>query len=590
MRCRLLVMLRPRLRRHFDCGPVLHAHEKTPTPEKVIAADLPQCRRCSALTGFKPLPGFIHNYTIKHMKLLGNIRWPLLVALAGLLLSNEVHGKAESDEVKAILQKAEAGDIQSQTWIGMMYYEGAGVPKNLEEATRWIKKSAESGSVEAQYMLSKMYGNGEGVSKSKDDKLKWLLKAAEGGHAKAQFDVGGHVSSRWSSYPAETDPVEGVKWFRKSADQGYAPALVALATCFYLGDGVAESNEEAEKFYRKAADQDYKEAKVALGKMFIRNEAKSRDFVEYAIFVRMAREDEPKVLEIDDEGEIWVTGFDGIRKKCESDETGTVHVPGKVQLKDTYLETEGYKQNDKTKRCVTLLARPWPSYGDDRKLKLNPLFYYYQWSLVNWTFRVLLPYDEPHGHMRDNPWDKVAEKGVPDFPLNVNSQYGIAASLRIAAYKPPGDPTPNSVRIPEIEFRWNKRAAEYGHPEAQYQLAVHYTEGLGVEKNLSLAAKWYLKSAEQGNVDAQRQVGYCYLLGRGLPRDKIEGYAYLNMASATDESLREYIIELESEMPVSARYAGQQRTRQLVKEVEDKKESLLKQSKEFQKAREKKGA
>ena len=37
--------------RRFDCGPVLHAHEKTPTPEKVIAADLPQCGRYSALTG-----------------------------------------------------------------------------------------------------------------------------------------------------------------------------------------------------------------------------------------------------------------------------------------------------------------------------------------------------------------------------------------------------------------------------------------------------------------------------------------------------------------------------------------------------------
>lgn len=541
------------------------------------------------MTGFKPLPGFIHNYTIKHMQLLGNLRWPLLVALVGLLLSTEVHGKAESDEVKAILQKAEAGDIQSQTWVGMMHYEGAGVPKNLEEAARWIKKSAESGSIEAQYMLSKMYGNGEGLPKSEADESKWLLKAAESGHAKAQCEYGRRIGF----YFGKRDPgrdAESVKWLRKSADQGYAPALVALANCFYFGDGVAESNEEAEKFYRKAADQDYKEAKVALGKMFIRNEAKYRDLVECVTFERMAREASPKVLEIDDEGEIWVTGFDNIRKKCESDETGTVLVPGDVQLKDTYLEVEGYKQNDKTKSCVKLSARPWRSYGDDRKLKLNPLFYYYQWSLVKLKIQTLEPYDEPHGYKRDLPWDQGEPKSDQDFPLNINSQYGIAATLRFAAYKRPGETTPPFVAVPEIEVRWYKRAAEYGHPEAQYQLARYYSEGTGVEKNLSLAAKWYLKSAEQGNVDAQRQVGYCYLLGRGLPRDEIEGYAYLNMASAIDESLRKDVIELESEMPVSARYAGQQRTRQLVKEVEDKKESLLKQSKESQKAREKKGA
>jgi TPR repeat protein len=594
---RLLVMLRPRLRRRFDCGPVLHAHEKTPPPEKVIVADIPQCGRHSALTGFKPLPGCIHNYTIKHMQLLGNLRWPLLVALAGLLLTTEVQGKAEGHEVKAILQKAEAGDVQSQTWLGIMHYEGAGVSKNLDEAAKWIKRAAESGSIEAQYMLSKMYGNGEGLPKSEADESKWLLKAAESGHPKAQYEYGRRIGF----YFGKRDPgrdAESVKWIRKSADQGYAPALVALATCFYLGDGVAESNEEAEKFYRKAADQDYKEAKIALGKMFMRNEAKSGDFVEYAIFVRMAREDEPKVLEIDDEGEIWVTGFDGIRKKCESDETGTVHVPGKVQLKDTYLETEGYKQNDKTKRCVTLNAEGFNKLRfNESKLKLNPQHYYYQWYLVgsDAVTRTLHPYDEPHGYTMERP--RIS--GPPyykamidehDFPLNIIAQFRIAGSLRLAAYRATGDRNPPCIRVPEIEFRWNRRAAEYGHPEAQHQLAGHYAKGLGVEKNLSLAAKWYLKSAEQGNVDAQWNVGYCYLLGRGLPRDEIEGYAYLNMASATDESLRKDVIELESEMSVSAKYAGQQRTRQLIKEVEDKKESLLKQSKESQKAREKKGA
>lgn len=300
-----------------------------------------------------------------------------------------------------------------------------------------------------------------------------------------------------------------------------------------------------------------------------------------------------EILEIDGEGEIWVTGLDGLRRKCESDEAGTVLVPKKVQLKDTYLEIDGYKA-DRTMSYVELQAMGWRSNYSDRlrnKLNINPSFYYYQWYLVNYgQMRTLEPYDEPHGYKKDNPRDQGVEKGNQDFPLNINSQYGIAAILRLAAYKLPSDPTPSSVRIPEVEFRWNKRAAEYGHPEAQYQLAVHYTEGLGVEKNLPLAAKWFLKSAEEGNANAQRQVGYCYLLGRGLPRDEIEGYAYLNMASATDESLRQDVIKIESDMTVSARYAGQQRTRQLIKEIEDKKESLLKQSKESQKAREKKGA
>lgn len=522
----------------------------------------------------------------------GNLRWPLLVALAGLLLTTELQGKVESDEVKALRQKAEAGDVQSQTWIGLMYYSGAGVPKNLEEAAKWIKKSADSGSAEAQYKLSQMYDKGEGLPKSESDQLKWLLKAAESGHAKAQFEYG----LRLAFYFGPTDPSrdkKGIVWYKKSADQGYALAMVALAECFYYGRGVSESNEEAEKLFRKAAGQDYKDAKIKLGRMFIRQEAEPRDSVERATFERMAREASPKVLEIDDEGEIWVTDFDGLRRRCESDETGTVLVPEIVQLKDTYLESEGFRANSKLNFCIQLYVQPWDRIVRDSTLKLNPLFYYYKWSLIgrfkSWS---LSPVDEPHGFLKgeSSPWSPGVIKEDIVYPLNINSQYQIAAKLHLASLNSPGATRAPYIRIPEIEFRWYKRAAEFGHPEAQYDLASLYDRGIGVKKNPSLAAKWYLKSAELGNADAQCQVGYLYLLGRGLPRDEIEAYAYLNMASATIESVREDVIKLERQMPPSARYAGQQRTRQLVKEVEDKKESMIRQSKESQKARDKKGA
>lgn len=529
------------------------------------------------------------------MRLLSNLRWPLLAALSGLMLIPEAQGKPESDEVKAVLQKAEAGDMQSQAWLGMMHYEGAGVSKNLDEAAKWLKRAAESGSVEAQYMLSKMYDKGEGLPKSEAEKSKWLIKAAESGHAKAQYEYGFEISFYFGPRNPSRD-AESVKWFRKSADQGYAPALVALANCFYFGDGVVESNDEAERYYRKAAEQDYKEAKVALGKMMLRNEAKYKSLAEYLTLARMAREASPKVLEIDDEGDIWLTDFDGLRTKCESDETGTVLVPGSVELKDTYLEVEGHKQNDKRKNCVKLFAEPWRSFGDETKLKINPQFFYYQWYFVNLEVHTLSPIQAPHGYMRDNPWSKgngSKDLGNQNFSLNLDAQLAIAEQLRFAAIKTPSRTTPY-IAVPEIEVRWYKRASEYGHAEAQYQLAHCYSKGLGVEKNLSMAAKWFMKSAEQGNADAQCQVGYCYLLGLGLPRDEIEGYAYLNMASAANDSLRESLrrelIELEIKMPDSARYAGQQRTRQLIKEVESKREAALRQSAESKKAREKRGA
>jgi hypothetical protein len=49
---------------------------------------------------------------------------------------------------------------------------------------------------------------------------------------------------------------------------------------------------------------------------------------------------------------------------------------------------------------------------------------------------------------------------------------------------------------------WFKRAAEKGHPWAQYRLGLAYDVGAGVAPDASQAAFWYLKAGNQGVVSA----------------------------------------------------------------------------------------
>jgi len=51
-----------------------------------------------------------------------------------------------------------------------------------------------------------------------------------------------------------------------------------------------------------------------------------------------------------------------------------------------------------------------------------------------------------------------------------------------------------------------KKAAENGHNQAQYNLALSYINGEGTEKNLEKAIYWYHKAAENGNIDAQYEI------------------------------------------------------------------------------------
>jgi TPR repeat protein len=65
-------------------------------------------------------------------------------------------------------------------------------------------------------------------------------------------------------------------------------------------------------------------------------------------------------------------------------------------------------------------------------------------------------------------------------------------------------------------------AAEQGLDLAQYNLAILYFTGRGVEKNVGLAFKWTEAAALQGHVAAQFNLGSLYYAGNGttIDRDK----------------------------------------------------------------------
>jgi hypothetical protein len=58
--------------------------------------------------------------------------------------------------------------------------------------------------------------------------------------------------------------------------------------------------------------------------------------------------------------------------------------------------------------------------------------------------------------------------------------------------------------------------------------------------------------------------------GDGVPKDEIEAYAYFNLAAVQLESAREKLAELEERLPTTARLKGQRRSRQIQKEVDER--------------------
>ncbi len=76
--------------------------------------------------------------------------------------------------------------------------------------------------------------------------------------------------------------------------------------------------------------------------------------------------------------------------------------------------------------------------------------------------------------------------------------------------------------------------AEKGDAAAQYELAMAYDAGQGVQKDLSQAAHWCLKAAEQGHAASQNCIGSMYQFGDGVPQDEAAAAFWYEKAAAQD--------------------------------------------------------
>ena len=76
---------------------------------------------------------------------------------------------------------AEQGHARAQFILGLLYFDGKGVPQDYEEALKWFQQSADRGYARAQYNLGEMYASGQGVKRDYILAYKWLNLCAAAG-------------------------------------------------------------------------------------------------------------------------------------------------------------------------------------------------------------------------------------------------------------------------------------------------------------------------------------------------------------------------------------------------------------------------
>ena len=85
---------------------------------------------------------------------------------------------------------AEKGHAGAQSFLGILYAHGEGVPQDYQVAEQWYRRAAEQGDAAAQFQLGVLYARGQGVPQNYQVAGQWYRKAAEQGHARAQYNLG----------------------------------------------------------------------------------------------------------------------------------------------------------------------------------------------------------------------------------------------------------------------------------------------------------------------------------------------------------------------------------------------------------------
>ncbi len=160
----------------------------------------------------------------------------------------------ESDPAKKadLLRIAcDGGKAEGCNRLGVLYFDGRGVPKDRARAHELHRKACDGGDAWGCHNLGKQYLEGEVVARDQAMGASLLQKACDGGIAESCNRLG-LLCDDGNAVPK--DQARAAALYAKACDVGLASACSNLAISHQNGTGVAKDTPRAMQLFRKACD------------------------------------------------------------------------------------------------------------------------------------------------------------------------------------------------------------------------------------------------------------------------------------------------------------------------------------------------
>lgn len=197
--------------------------------------------------------------TLRAKQLFASARWTEAIAAAsrGDLEDPEIQYKIgaclfdglgtatnQTRAVQLIAKSAEKGWPAALTRLGELHLAGFAGKTNAVLAVACFRKASEKGDPAAMWHLAQCLERGTGIPADPKESERLVARAADLNLPRAQYAMGVRCGRT----------VQAAEWFRRSAEQGYAPAQAKYGDCLIYGAGVAKNSSEAVKWYARAAE------------------------------------------------------------------------------------------------------------------------------------------------------------------------------------------------------------------------------------------------------------------------------------------------------------------------------------------------
>ena len=363
---------------------------------------------------------------------------------------------------------ANQGNAAALYYLGRMYQNGWGVPKDTAQAVSYFQAANQSFYLPAAAQLGKilLYGTQDGIAPDPKRAIPLLKKAALAGSAEAALEL---ANATLAGLMGEVNYNHAFGFYHIAALKGEKKAQFQLGQMYMSGRGITQDFQKGVQWLTRSANQGYVKAQMELANLYENNEKLKNVTGAYAWNSILAAYNSD------------VIGTEAAEKRDEL----AKKIPNKNLTEQQAAVRAWVPKTAETSVPAAERQLPLPTIPDFNDPKTLQQILMQEGALPQDAFLYGLTMEQID----------MAEATGDRTPLVTAINKALEQGQKSAAVFY-GDLLNNRFHAPNEAVEWYQKGATLGDPYAQYQLAKAFCEGWADAPDSAKCYAWLLIARE----------------------------------------------------------------------------------------------